>query len=256
MRQSSARQSSGLHGRCVVITRPVGCAAALVHGVRAAGGVPVLLPGMALRGASDTAAARITLLAALGDELMLFTSPAAVRFAARLAPLRTHAEVLAVGQGTARALRQRSISVPLVPSRQDSEGLLGHPKLAAVRGRRVALVGAPGGRGVLRRELISRGADLREVHVYRRVPARLDRRHFDAVLSLPPSACVLLSSAEALRNLREQLPRPALARWLATTAVVSSERLAEAALDTGFAHVVQAASALSADLLTAARNLV
>lgn len=256
MRQSSARQSSGLHGRCVVITRPVGCAAALVHGVRAAGGVPVLLPGMALRGASDAAAARIELLAALGDELVLFTSPAAVRFAARLAPLRTHAEVLAVGQGTARALRQRSISVPLVPSRQDSEGLLGHPKLAAVRGRRVALVGAPGGRGVLRRELICRGADLREVHVYRRVPARLDRRHFDAVLSLPPSACVLLSSAEALRNLRQQLPRAALARWLATTAVVSSERLAEAALDTGFAHVVQAASALSADLLTAARNLV
>ncbi|MEO8748753.1 MAG: uroporphyrinogen-III synthase, partial [Rhodanobacter sp.] len=227
----------------------------LMRGVRAAGGLPVLLPGMALRGAPDSAAARKELLAALGDEFVLFTSPAAVRFAARLAPLRTRAEVLAVGQGTARALRRHSISVSPVPSRQDSEGLLQHAALAAVRGRRVALVGAPGGRGLLRRELLARGADVREVHVYRRVPARLDRRHFDALLHLPQSACVLLSSAEALHNLQDQLPEAALARWLATTAVVSSERLAAAARAAGFARVVCASSALSADLLAGAQNL-
>jgi len=248
-------QASSLHGRCVVITRPAGSAAALARAVRAAGGVPVALPGMALRGAPDAVASRVALLAALGDDVVLFTSPAAVRFAARLAPLRTRAQVLAVGAGTARVLRRHSVSTPLVPSRQDSEGLLRLPALAEVRGRRVALVGAPGGRDLLRRELASRGATLREVHVYRRVPARLDRRHFDALAHLPQSACVLLSSAEALRNLQQQLPRIALDRWLATTAVASSERLAEAALAAGFARVVRAASALAADLLAAAQNL-
>ncbi|MEO8746289.1 MAG: uroporphyrinogen-III synthase, partial [Rhodanobacter sp.] len=70
MRRSSSRQASGLHGRCVVITRPVGSAAPLMRGVRAAGGLPVLLPGMALRGAPDSAAARKELLAALGDEFV------------------------------------------------------------------------------------------------------------------------------------------------------------------------------------------
>lgn len=249
-------QASGLRGRRVVITRPVGCAGALPRGVRAAGGVPVLLPGMALRAAPDAAAARIALLAALGDDVIVVTSPAAVRFAAKLAPLHTHAEVLAVGQGTALALRRHALDVPLVPSRQDSEGLLRHPALAAISGRRVALVGAPGGRGMLRRELAARGALLREVHVYRRVPARLDRRHVDALLGLPQSACVLLSSAEALHNLCDQLPQPALARWLAATAVVSSERLAKAARAAGFAHVVRAASALPADLLAGAQTLV
>lgn len=240
----------------MVITRPVGSAASLVRPVRAAGGVPVLLPGMALRGAPDAGVARAALLAALGDELLVFTSPTAVRFAARLAPLCTSAAVLAVGQGTARALRRHGVGAPLVPRRQDSEGLLGHPALESVRDRRVALIGAPGGRGVLGRELTARGAHLREVHVYRRVPARLDRRHVAALLDLPPSACVLLSSVEALHNLCGQLPPPARTRWLAATAVVSSERLAVAARAAGFARVAMAASALSTDLLDAALRTV
>ncbi|MEO5810605.1 MAG: uroporphyrinogen-III synthase [Rhodanobacter sp.] len=251
MPRQMARSGSALHGRRVVITRPVGSAATLVRHVRAAGGVAVLLPGMALRGATDTHLARVALGAALGDELLVFTSPAAVRFAARLTPLRTSAGVLAVGQGTARTLRRHGVAAPLVPRRQDSEGLLDHPALANVRGRRVALIGASGGRGVLRQELTRRGAYLREVHVYQRVPARLDRRHLHALADLPSSACVLLSSAEALHNLRQQLPPSALARWLGATAVVSSERLAAAARTAGFTRVVVAASALSSDLLDA-----
>ncbi len=218
--------------------------------------MPLLLPGLALRGVADVLAARAALCAALSDELLVFTSPAAVRFAARLAPLQTSADVLAVGQGTARALRRHGVKMPLVPRRQDSEGLLGHPLLATVRGRSVALIGAPGGRGLLRQELTARGARLRQVHVYQRVPARLDRRHFAALSRLPPSACVLLSSAEALLNLQQQLPPAALTRWLAATAVVSSERLAAAARAAGFTRVVRAASALSKDLLDASLQLV
>lgn len=255
MRGAAAAGHPGLRGRCVVITRPVGSAAALVRGVRAAGGVPIVLPGLALRAVADAAAARAALLAALGGDCVLFTSPAAVRFAARLAPLRTRATVLAVGQGTARALARHGVREPLLPSRQDSEGVLGLPALAAVRGRHVALVGAAGGRGVLQAELVARGALLREVHVYRRGPARLDRRHFAALSRLPRSACVLLSSTEALRNLRSQLPAQALAGWLAATAVVSSGRLAVAAREAGFGRVHVAASALSADLLAGALAL-
>lgn len=255
MRAAAAAGHPGLRGRCVVITRPVGCAAALVRDVRAAGGLPIVLPGLALRAVPDAAVARAALLAALGDDFVLFTSPAAVRFAARLAPLRTRASVLAVGQGTARALVRHGVREPLLPSRQDSEGVLGLPALAAVRGRHVALVGAAGGRGVLQAELAARGALLREVHVYRREPARLDRRHFTALSRLPRSACVLLSSTEALRNLGGQLPAPALARWLAATAVVSSGRLAAAAREVGFGRVHVAASALPADLLAGALAL-
>lgn len=239
-----------LRGCVVVITRPVGTAVALALRVRVRGGVPLLLPGLSLRSASDPAL-RAAMHAALGDDLLVFTSPAAVRFAAALAPLRTRAVVLAVGQGTAQALRRHGVAA-LAPSRQDSEGLLGLPAVQALRGQRVALIGAPGGRGVLREQLAARGARLREVQVYRRVPPRLDRRHVEALLALPRSARVLLSSAEALHNLVSLLPPAALARLRAAVAVASSERLAQAARAAGFVRVVQAESALAADLLAAA----
>ncbi|WP_426661434.1 uroporphyrinogen-III synthase [Rhodanobacter aciditrophus] len=240
-----------LRGRVVVITRPAGTAAALARRVRGDGGVPQLLPGLSLRGAADAAAMRTQLRAALAGDLLVFASPAAVRFAAALAPLRTGATVLAVGRGTAQALRRHGVSAQ-VPSRQDSEGLLQLPAATALRGKRVALIGAPGGRGVLRDQLAARGARLCELQVYRRVPPRLDRRHVAAVLALPRSARVLLSSAEALQNLANLLPAPALARLRAAVAVVSSARLAQAARAAGFTRIVQAESALAADLLAAA----
>ena len=244
-----------LGGRTVVITRPAGTAASMARRVRARGGVPMLLPGLSLRGVSDQAVARAALQHALADDLLIFTSPAAVAFAAALSPLLSSATVLAVGQGTASALQRHGMRVAWVPARQDSEGLLDHPALREPAGKRVALIGAPGGRGLLGEQLATRGAQLRELHVYRRVAPRLDRRHVDALLQLPTSALILLSSAEALSHLCRLLPPPALARLLATTAVVSSERLAAAASAAGFGRVMRAESALSADLLDAAARV-
>lgn len=236
-----------LAGRTLVITRPAGTAAGFARAVRARGGVPLLLPGLSLRGQGDAAALR----AALGDDVLVFTSPAAVRFATRLAPLRTRATVLAVGGGTARALARHGIAAQ-VPARQDSEGVLGLAGARQLAGRRVALIGAPGGRGVLREQLAARGAQLRELHVYQRVPPRLGRRHVDAVNALPKSARVLLSSAEALGHLMQLLPPATRAHLCAAVAVVSSERLAQAVRAAGFRRVALAASANARDLLDAA----
>jgi uroporphyrinogen-III synthase len=248
MAPNRAAPPKSLAGRVVVITRPAGTAASMARQVRARGGEPLALPGLSLRGADDAPAIAAALREALRDDLLVFTSPAAVRFAARLVALRTRATVLAVGQGTARALRRHGIAAH-APDRQDSEGLLAHPLLRALRGRRVALIGAPGGRGLLREQLAARGASLRELQVYRRVAPRLRRAHVEAVAALPRSARVLLSSAEALDNLRAQLPPAAWARLRAATAVASSERLAQAARAAGFARVRVAASALASDLL-------
>nr|WP_233523551.1 uroporphyrinogen-III synthase [Dyella solisilvae] len=244
---------SPLHGRIVVITRPAGTGSSMARQVRRRGGVPLLLPGLALRGADDAAGAAEALRAALDDDVLVFTSPAAARFAARLAPLRTDAVVLAVGLGTARVLRRLGVHEPLAPeSRQDSEGLLAHPALAQLHGKRVTLVGAPGGRGVLGEALAMRAARLHELHVYRRAPPRWQRRQLDAVRALPVDARVLLSSAEALDNLRTGLPADAFAALRRTVAVASSERLAQAARAAGFEHIALAASAVGEDMLAAA----
>jgi uroporphyrinogen-III synthase len=243
-----------LDGRVVVVTRPAGTGSPLARRIRRMGGVPLLLPGLSLRAVDRPEQAQAELLAALKDPVLIFTSPAAVRFAAKLTPLRTQATVLAVGKGTARALNRHGLGALAPSASQDSEGLLAHPALARLQGRHVALIGAPGGRGVLRSELTARGARLREVHVYRRAAPRWQRRQLEAVMQLPAEARVLLSSAEALEHLKQGLPSEVFAHLRVAVAVVSSERIAEAARAAGFRRIVVAASALSENLLAAARS--
>ena len=248
--------ATALHGAHVVITRPVGYGGALARRVRALGGQPLLLPGLALRPIAGKAFAGTALDQALQYQVLIFTSPAAVRFAARLQRLRTSAAVMALGAGTARALKQAGISQVLVaPAQACSEGLLQHPRLAQVTGQRVAVIGAAGGRGVLAASLRRRGAQVHEVHVYRRVPARLTRRHADAVSALPATRYVLLSSVETLRQLQCSLDTQVWAYLCASTAVVSSQRLHQAARAAGFQCVRAAASALGSDLLRAVVEL-
>lgn len=241
-----------LAGTYVAITRPVGTGDSLAQRVRALGGTPLLLPGSSLRAPADIGAARKALRAALSSDVAIFISPAAVRFATRLGALRSRAVILAPGVGTQKALQRAGRADAMAPAREDSEGLLDMPALQNVRGKRVGIIGAAGGRGLLDRELAARGAGVVRAHVYRRLPARLDRRHADALRRAAHKPLyVLLSSVEALANLLRGLPaevRPAL---LEAAAVTSSERLATAARDAGFAHVLRADSAHTNDMLAA-----
>jgi uroporphyrinogen-III synthase len=241
-----------LRGIRIVITRPAGTGAALARRVRNLGGEPILLPGSSLRAAADPANARKALRAALACDVVIFTSPAAVRFARALAPLRSRATVLAPGAGTRRALQRAGLGDVQAPVREDSEGILALSVLQHVRGRRVGIVGAAGGRGLLARELAARGARVSHAHVYQRLPARLDRRHATALLRKPPRPLhVLLSSAEALANVLAALPDGARRALLEGTAVASSERLAQAARENGFARELRASSARADDMLAA-----
>lgn len=249
-------RSHPLRNVTVVITRPAGTAGPLSRRVRKLGGIPVSVPGLSLRATADASAVDAALRAALQGDVLVFTSPAAVRFAADVLPLATRATVIAVGRGTARALKSANLpDVRFPDTSQDSEGVLGLPELATVEGKRVALIGAPGGRGLLREQLIARGALLDEVHVYHRVAPRIDRRHIDPLLKLGHRSAVLLSSAEALDHLHRALIAPAWRRLVQAVAVVSSERLRDIALATGFERVVVARSALPGDLLAAATEV-
>jgi uroporphyrinogen-III synthase len=247
----SSRSGKPLADTRVAITRPAGTGGALRRRVHARGGTAVPLPGSSLRAAEDPRTARAALRAALAGEVVIFTSPAAVRLAVRLLPLRTRATVIAPGAGTAAALRRIAGLEATVPARADSEGMLALPELQRLRGRHVGIIGAPGGRGLLESTLHKRGAHVAQVHVYRRVPARLDRRHLHGLLGDRAPLYVPLSSSEALRNLLRTLPDGAKRALLAGTAVASSERLLQAARAAGFAHVLRAESAGDADLIAA-----
>jgi uroporphyrinogen-III synthase len=150
-------------------------------------------------------------------------------------------------------LQRRGIrNVAWPRARQDSEGLLALPELKKSRGCRVALIGAPGGRELLAHTLRARRARLTCIEVYRREAPRYSARQLTALEQAPEPWLLLVSSAEALANLRAALPLHLFARLAAGEIVVSSERLAKLARASLFANVHVAASPAPADLLNTA----
>jgi uroporphyrinogen-III synthase len=242
-----------LRGLTVLNTRPVGGSAALTRAARALGARVLLLPGASLRPSPDPVAAAHALERARRAEAVVFVSPAAVRMAFRLRPvwraLRS-TRVLAVGPATARDLQRRGVIALAPDARYDSEGVLA--ALAARPPATVAVIGAPGGRELIARELRARGSAVSEVHVYRRGPARLDRRHFAALAAARGRLVLLLSSSESLAHLQQSLPPASWRHLRAAGVVASSARVAAAARAAGLRDPQVAHSALTADLLQAA----
>lgn len=242
-----------LDGVTVLVARPVGRAASLVHRLRALGADARHVPTASLRTTDAPAAARSVLARAGGAHAVVFTSGAAVRHAAVVAPALDFAALrtLAVGPATARALARRGAE-PVLPSlRFDSEGLLALPELAQVRGRRVVLVTAPGGRDALRSTLVARGARVELAYVYRRVAPRWRASHRELLAGVAPPCALLVSSVEsveALATLSGDAGWRALRRC---RAVASSERVAEALHARGIARVSVARTALPHDLVAA-----
>ncbi len=238
---------------CVVSLRPAGDhasmrRAAAAHGWR----VLALSPWrIVVRDDADT---RRRLGAALAADLVIATSPAAVRAAATLSTLRARRgqRWCAVGSATAAALRRAGIAQPEAPERMDSEGLLALPTLQAVRGRRIGLLTAPGGRDRIAPELHARGAELLRADLYAREPrppaaAALARlRAFGGPLLLP------VSSGDALLGVLSTVPAELAERLRGACVLAASARLATIAREAGCRDVRIAAGPRPAQLLAAA----
>ena len=248
--------SGALAGASVVVTRPAATATTLKRRIRALGGQVVSLPGMVLHAAPGSTATRAALAAAQSADVVVFVSPAAVRFAYALRPTLRFARtclVCAVGAGTARALARNKVAKVVWPGqRQDSEGLLAQLPLARLRGKRVVLIGAPGGREFLAKALRAQRAHVEHLHVYQRDVPQFSPRQLAALERAATPLVTLLSSTEALANLRQILPLQLFTRLAGGELIVSSERLAVAARASLFARVHVAASPAPADLLNTA----
>ncbi len=230
--------------------RPQGQHRRLRDAVARAGGHLLALAPLRIV-ALDDVDARSGLRDALAAPRCIFTSPNAATCAARLQSLSTPAAI-AVGAGTAAALRRHGIAHVVSPKRMDSEGLLDLAELRDVSGQRIGLVSGEGGRGLIERVLTERGARVVRANVYRRDAAELSPtllRRFDA---LPAAAVLFVTSAEALDAALEQLGDERRAKLLAMPAIVASERLRTVCERTGFGRIAIAASARPQDLVAVA----
>jgi uroporphyrinogen-III synthase len=240
----------------VVSLRPVGQHRRLLRAAKALGADGLSLPGLRLTAREDTPT-RVALDDALRCSRVIFTSPAAARYAVRLRMLASEAQsarirqIVALGQTTRAALRRAGIAEVLIPPHATSESLLALPEFGSVAGARIGLVTAPDGRGLLAQRLREAGATLAIADVYARAPARLNATHARRLLEARGHGAVCITSAEALRNVLAALPKAAGEMLVHCVAVVSSARLDAITRDAGFLNVIRAEGPTPRSLLKA-----
>jgi len=257
MGKATGAGREALAGWQVVLCRPVGQNRTSATLLRRLGAEPVLLPALRIAPAADVDAARNALRAALACSHLIFTSPAAVREAVRLDPsmAQAGATAIAVGSGTRSALRRAGwTGAILMPTRPDSEGLLGMDALYSSRARTgIGLVTAPGGRGLIEPALLARGIGVMRADVYRRETVA-PRPSALAALDRRGPLALLASSEQAARQLVRTLPAPALDRLQRSPCVASSARLGAILGELGFEQRLLAAGPRPAQLVEALRG--
>jgi uroporphyrinogen-III synthase len=228
-----------LDGLNIAVTRPREQAAGLVQRIEELGGRPLLFPLLEIEPVPDDRGLREQLAHLDQVDMAIFISPNAVRYgmAAIKASGKSPAslEVAAVGQSSAEALHKMGIQQVIVPTeRFDSEGLLAQPEMQDVAGKRVMIFRGDGGREVLGDTLKARGAQVEYVTCYLR-----SKPDFDAgVLRAALPDAIIVTSSEALRHLWGMLKEQDRADLADVALIVPHERIAEAARQQGWRHVV------------------
>ena len=229
----------------MLVTRPERQADGLCEAIAAAHGRPVRFPTLQIAGPADPSAVRASLAAIAADDLLVFVSVNAVRYAFPLLPdqLPLSLAIAAVGSATAEALSDCGLEPTLVPARMDSEGLLALPGLQAVTGRRVLLVCGNGGRELIEQTLCERGARVERVEVYRRQRPERQAAARNLVAGWDRLVDVVTASSNAILANLFAMIGPAGGELLrATPLVVISERMADYAQGQGCRHVFVADS--------------
>ncbi len=235
--------TESLTGINILVTRPAHQAGDLAARIRIVGGNPVLFPVLKILDAQDQRPLLDVARRLDEFDLAIFISPNAVNKAMGLIhtkrTLPPKLEVAAVGQGTARALRNFGVNEVIAPAiRFDSEALLDMVELQQIGGKRVVVFRGDSGRELLGDSLLKRGATLEYVECYRRVKPSTDIAPLLRALATGKMNAITMTSSEGLRNLFDMVGQAGQI-WLKRTPLfVSHERIARTAGKLGLTQVI------------------
>ena len=162
-----------LSGLTVLVTRPQGLGENLVQAIESRGGEAVLVPAIAIEPVQPDTSELADLATLPAGGLAIFASRNAVAWGARYLP-QPRPRVAAIGPSTASALAELGLTPDIRPAGFRTEDLLQQPEIQDLAGVRVFIVRGESGREALAEGLKARGARVRYLDVYRRVPAPLD----------------------------------------------------------------------------------
>ena len=242
-----------LNGLCLLNTRPAGQADALTKAVEKAGGRCLSLPALVIESIKLNCA---SIPKAPLIQKAIFISPNAVHFFFQQLPPSLHPwpssiEVIAVGQSSAKALKQRGIKVHAHPEIANSEYLLDLTCLKEVRDKTILLIKGEGGRTLISEVLQARGAHLIPICVYRRNCPEYSSQYIQSLCYNDTVDIILFTSIEAMQNIF-QLFDDKGRQWLCNKpCIVLSERIAKQAALWGVKHIkVSRYDRVLADLYT------
>ncbi len=221
-----------LNGLRVLNTRPLDQGVSLNQAIEDAGGIPIVLPALTIEPSADAWLKKLPPLAQV--EHAIFISTNAINyFFSKLEQLRliwpATIETTAIGQSSANALEKWKISVDHVPAMADSEHLLQFDFLQQIKNQTILLVKGEGGKIDITNTLLTRGANLISIDVYRRIlpninPQRIYSLWHDDVVDI-----ILFTSQQSIQNIFTLFGENGRSWLCKTPCVVISERLAEAA---------------------------
>lgn len=140
-------------------------------------------------------------------ELLIFVSLSAVHtLEQQMSAADITAPLLAVGETTAAALARWAGRPVIVPQDQRSEGLLSLAELQQVAGKQIVVVRGNAGRELIKQTLTGRGALVRYVQSYSRIPLPLDGAQLCKQWQQQAIHCIVATSNEILQRIFSLVP--------------------------------------------------
>ena len=216
-------QLQGLH---VLVTRPQAQGLFLCQQIKRAGGLPWSFPTLEIQPLADTSQLLSVMSSLASVDKVVFVTANAVR---QVAPVWDHSsavQTMAIGEATARMMRECDLPIHQVPEHTfSSEGLLALPDMQQVSGQKIVLLAGEGGRRLMADTLTARGAEVVEVPVYRRTCPDLSPQTVQVFWQQTGHQIMVSISVQSLLNLHEL----AGSQIFSIPLLVVSQRMAAAA---------------------------
>ena len=148
------------------------------------------------------------------------------------------AQWFAIGEATARVLRDAGIAVETPQTGVTSEDFINMPCFAQIEERRIIIWRGAGGRELLGDTLKARGAHVEYIELYQRVLPRYAQGALDDVMMNKDINVIVISSGEGLVNLCKLIVQSAnLEKIKKTLLLVPSQRVVDQAKKRGFIKI-------------------
>ena len=224
-----------LEGTGVLVTRPKLQCSELAAEIEARGGNAYRMPVLEIA-PRDSGTVEAELAGLPPPDIVIYVSSNAVQHGLNLlAGLSAAASIAAIGPATRNAIEAAGFDVSIhANSGYDSEHLLRHDALRALRGKNVLIVRGNHGRELLADTLRSRGATVNYLAVYERVSAAIDDQ---AIAQLESSwqngdiEYVIAMSVDSLTSLLNILPAGCRSLLQKSWLVTPSKRVIQTALE-------------------------